>query len=282
MGFSHFRADDTQLHGNTSAATVILAPSYPSPTPASRLSIARSRSFLCAAYRRIGGRREPDTPPRCPSAIDEPDGRSCGFVRSHSRVRKTGPTFPLAVFRCQVHGTAFTVYPLEFGPYMRQPIVTHEPSPDTAGDDDELREFSGTAFDAALDAARGKAWCRDSDLTGTDVLDRWWSTQTRKIGFATRLLGIASDVTDDVRERIAERLGVPMTRLIDLGRDATGYRALGEAVVAVLRQLRRSASLSWRLLTCAWLVGRFGRPIRIGDGGTLAAPPFSPAMPRGP
>ena len=281
MGFSHFRADDTQLPSNTSAATAIVAPSYPSPPPTSRRSVARSRPFFCTVYRRVGRRNLPGTPSRCPLAIDEPDGRACRVGLSHLRVRKTGPAFPLAVFRCRVHGIAFTVYPPEFGPYLRQPVVTLEPIADTTGDD-ELSKFGGTIFAAALDAARGKAWCRDSDLAGTDVPDRWWSTQTRKIGFATRLLGIASDVTDDVRERIAERLGVPMTRLIDLGRDATGYRALGEAVVAVLRQLRRSASLSWRLLTCAWLVGRFGRPIRIGDGGTLAAPPFSPAMPRGP
>ena len=137
-------------------------------------------------------------------------GDACHLVVDHHRPRKTGPCFPLAVLRCTTHGRAFTLYPPGHVPYGRRAIAPvaadgslvraddldearprgagHEVEPDEQVVSPEALAFSGTVFDAALDAACGRIWQRDHLPGGTD---RWWSTQGRWIERALLLLGLA-------------------------------------------------------------------------------------------
>lgn len=250
---------------------------------------ALSRPFMVSAYRSCGSgrRRQPDLPDRCLLAAVEPDGRACSIGISFFRRRKTGPAFPLAVCRCLDHGVAFAVYPPGYAPYLRQPMIlvdpADEPAPVPGATTAGLSDFEGTIFDAAIAAAAGEAWARTSDPVSASLPDRWWSTQGRKLTAALRMLGISTDLSGDLRARIAHLLGFPVTHLVALSRGLIGYRSRGQAITTVLQRMRRSARLAFDLLTCAWLTRRFGRPSWWIEGRGFRPTAFSgEAMPSGP
>lgn len=172
------------------------------------------------------------------------------------RPRKTGPRHPLTVLRCTAHGKAFTLYPPAFGPYMRAPVARLSPGgAEVAGSD-----LDGTIFEAAQDAAAGRAWDRGAPGTITDC---WWSSQGRLVDGALRLLGLAADQTDHIRDAVAQVLSVGGLLLREQAQVAAagGYRARGAAVKAILDAQMRTTTRALRLLTCAHVTGRFGRPL---------------------
>ena len=250
--------------------------SYTDSDKSSR-ACALDRPFIIARYLGSGDQRQPEIPDRCPVDLAAParsHKRICAVRIDHYRVRKTGPEFPLAVCLCTTHGVGFTIYPAGFGPYMRQPADRMEPSgelpdavptADVAATDRVRWEFEGTIFEAALAAADGEAWARDSiPGAGADLPsmpDRWWSFQLRRIRLGLEVLGLAPGMKDVPRVRIGEVLQIATTRLLELGKTLHGYRAGGQAIRSVLSRLVRGPSRALDLLTCCHLAGRFGRPM---------------------
>lgn len=222
------------------------------------------RPFLVTSYiEGRDGRLVAQLPSCCPHGAGEPGepaGSTCVLAIDHHRQRKTGPVHPLAVVRCRTHRCGFTLYPPGFAPYGRQPLLKVEPdgNPIQRAAGGLRGDFEDTVFAAALDGADGRPWARDSDFT---VPDRWWSTQDRHLHRAARLVGIARDLADRVRESIAAVLSV--TGLMQRERSsATGYRGIGRAVCDVLRQLcGRKPRRALALLVCGHLVGHWGEPL---------------------
>lgn len=173
------------------------------------------------------------------------DERHCHIVVHDYRLRKTGPRHSLAVFKCKVHGGCFTAYPPGHVPYGRQPltIVSPDGTSVSSGIVPGAGQFADTLFDAALDAAKGRAWRRPVDVEWCpDTQTRLpapvaaeglvWSTQVRHLDRVTQLLGL--DAPDaDARVAFAEILAID-TLVLHEQSGASGYRARGRAVEAVL------------------------------------------------
>ena len=109
--------------------------------------------------------------------------------------------------------------------------------------------FRGTYFEAALEAAAGKAWPQ----TGYEGSQQErFPSQMRQLRRSLWLLGVAPELGSRQRERVAAVLGVPGQKLEDAARGLetqAGYQSLGQAAVAVLQVLPSDLSLfDWRQL----------------------------------
>jgi hypothetical protein len=198
-------------------------------------------------------------PSSCPARGD-PGESQCELAVHHHRDRKTGPEHPLAVVQCRTHGVAFTLYSPGYAPYRRQPVLRLAPDGATIrAESVPLKpDFEGTVFEAALDGREGRRWARDS---GDELPERWWSTQGRHLRLASRLVGVALDLGERVRESIAAVLSVG-TLVLRESSLARGYRALAAAVCDVLLRLRGGAPLrAAQLLVCGHLIGQWGEPL---------------------
>jgi len=205
------------------------------------------------------GNLVPQMPDRCPQA-EATTGPGCRICAHHHRKRKTGPGFRLMVARCAEHGCAFTLYPPGYAPYRRQAVV--RVGPDGAGmDGDEPKtlehKFESTLFEAAVDASGGHAWARDP---ADGLSEKWWSTQGRHLSLVSRIVGVARDLSDRVREAVAAVLPLDTLLLRELAR-SVGYRARGHAVCTVLHRLHGAAVAAVRLLRCGHLIGHWGEPL---------------------
>lgn len=243
-----------------------------------------SRPFLFSPYRsEAGGALAPVVPVALPCG--EGNGTPCQVASHLWRPRKTGPKFPLLVVRCKTHGRATTIYPPGHYPYGRQPL--QQLSPDGAqplvaqGDGSGVvgsrlkTDFGETLFQAALDAAEGRAWLRKSTAAETD---RYWSEQERQLVIAQGMTGVAEDLDLKVRERISRVLDVDLLVLLEEARrqaEDTGYRSRGRSIVRVLDAAPRSLCLVDRLYVAAHLSGFRGPPVRIEEKtGRLLTDPF--------
>lgn len=186
------------------------------------------------------------------------DDRPCVVHRHDRRERKTGPCFALTVMRCQTHLRGFTVYPPGHVPHGRTAVTQvgfdgHE----LIGTARDAQAFEGTLFDAALDAAQGKAWPRDCP-GGTD---RWWPKQCRHLEAAARLCGVHPDLDLAVRHALGAALRVETLVLVE-GAQAIvaspGYRSRGQAVCAVLDRVAAGPSVLERVLCTGHLAGLWG------------------------
>ena len=199
-------------------------------------------------------------PPVCIQGAG-PDGLDCAVTIDHLRQRKTGPTHPLAVARCSVHGCGYTLYPPAYAPYRRQQVVKIAPdeTPILSEEEGLGEDYADTVFAAALDGADGVAWARSSDAT---IPEHWWSTQRRHLRLAARLVGVARNLDDWIRESIASVLSASgLWQREHSG--AKGYRALGTAVCGILKRLRGGhGARAFALLVCGHLAGLWGEPIR--------------------
>src|SRR5262249_42610459 len=147
-------------------------------------------------------------------------GEPCRLRIGFYRERKTGPLFPLAVLRCATHRRASTLYPPGHVPYGRTAVAPVDAraelivSERSAGPAWEL-----TVFAAAVDAARGRLWPKETSdrVPATDSARR--RTQGRHLKLAGQLLGLTSDLTSRARERIAWVLAVPLLLLREAARD---------------------------------------------------------------
>lgn len=199
-------------------------------------------------------------PTCCPLGVDGAGG--CVLWVHDERHRKTGPAHALSVVRCRTHGASFTLYPPGYAPYRRQALLRLSPSGvEVEADGREYGDFEGTLFEAALDAREGRGWARES---ATAIPDRWWGTQGRHLRLAARLLGLDRELGERVREKIAATVSVAALTLREYA-SATGYRAIGEAVCAVLSRISGGARRSFTLLVCGRLIGKWGEPLWWDD-----------------
>ncbi|MFQ5503385.1 MAG: hypothetical protein ACE5F1_01150, partial [Planctomycetota bacterium] len=139
-----------------------------------------------------------------------------------------------------------------------QPVLQVAPDGGPSPGGGEHQEFAGTVFEAAVDARAGRAWAR---ITEDEPPERKWGTQGRHLGFAARLVGVARDLADGVRETIGATLSVSTLLLRNLSR-CRGYQAIGKGVCDVLHRLRGGPRRAQQLLVCGHLVGRWGAPMR--------------------
>ncbi len=224
----------------------------------------QSRPFICTLYFAApDGRLCAKIPDRCPiRACGPPATIDCDIHPDHHRQRKTGPAHPLAVVRCHAHGVAFTLYPPGYAPYRRQSVLNLSYDGSSMirekGRDKERADFEGTLFESALDARRGVAWARRSDVS--DPPDRYWAGQGRHLRLAARITGVARDLSERVRVLIAMVLSVDCLGLKE-GARTTGYRAIGKAVCSVLAKLKGRAYRARTLLICGAVVGCWGEPL---------------------
>lgn len=217
------------------------------------------RSFIVTSYvAGADGVLAAQMPTCCPARSVSEEGR-CELTVHHQRDRKTGPQHPLLVVQCQTHGSAFTLYPPAYAPYRRQAVLRVAPDgePIRAQGEAVETDFAGTVFEAALDAKDGRRWARDSD---DDLPEHWWGTQGRHLRLASRLLGIAGDIAERIRESIAAVLSVSTLALRERCQ-AKGYRAVGQAVCVVLSWLKGGARRAWQILICGHLIGQWGEPL---------------------
>jgi len=192
------------------------------------------------------------------------DGRPCRLGVHHLRDRKTGPCFPLTVVQCHTHGKAFTLYPPGHVPYGRKPIAPVAPDGSWPGRC-EAEVFEGTVFEAAVDAAGGRAWPRFDEEWGRGGAERYWSTQCRWLQRSTWLLGLSEGLQAKESEEAAEVLGVERMLLHELSGEISkrpGYRSRGDAVCGVLGALSDGACVLDRLLYGGHLAGLWGKPFR--------------------
>lgn len=194
----------------------------------------------------------------------------CGFAQGaepyhlyidHSRPRKTGPRFPLAVVGCRDHPHGrYTLYPPGHFPYGREAIVACSPSGELqveASTGDLLWER--TQFRAAQDAAEGKRWPAGSPWDDA----RRRRTQGRRLDFAGRLLGMHPGQDEGTRERIALRLAVPLVQLLDQARRwEVDWRLRGGVILAVLRRIEPRGFLLDRLLAAGAVADLWPEPRR--------------------
>lgn len=218
----------------------------PTPGPVAR------PAFIVTPYEATpDGRLVPQMPRDGPCR--EP-GAACRLYVHHLRERSTGPCFPLTVVRCVTHRRAFTLYPPGHIPHGRVAVVALAPSGEPVRGADP---FAGTLFEAARDAAQGEAWPREQPGGS----DHWWGRQGRHLERAATLTGVAPGLTPRCREEAASLLDVDL--LVLTGRPApVGYRALGQAVCAVLEALHHGPCLVDRLGAAGALAGLWGEPWR--------------------
>jgi hypothetical protein len=223
--------------------------------------------FVITTYRvDVDGSLAPDIPDRCPRAATSGEqDPCCSIARDHYRDRKSGPGHRLQVVRCRVHGIAFTLYPPGFAPYRREPVAVVGPDGaqlDTDESSTLSARFGGTLFEAALDAYDGTPWAREC---GDAPANRWWSTQSRHLKLAARLVGVARGLPDRAQEVIARVLAIDTLSILESklesGGRGQGYRACGESIVSVVGRLRGAAAAAIILLRCGHWVGQWGEPL---------------------
>lgn len=222
-----------------------------------------ARAFVTAPY--WLGEAEHPSPPVLPSICLYANGESggCTIKVHHLRERKTGPGFPVVVLRCLVHRHAFTLYPLGQVPYGRvafAPVscdgeLLHSAEEPSAPDGSPC--WQTTIFLAALQAASGQPWPRQSD-----GIARVWETQLVDLAKSAKALGLTKETPPRIGEQIAQQLFVPRLELLDAARayqEARGYKERGRAIVAVLDRLVPGRCLLEQLLAAGVLSGLWGK-----------------------
>ena len=240
---------------------------YLSPQP-------NARSFATAPYSL--GDSEPPTPLVQPWSCPEAGGESadCVIRLHHRRERKTGPGFPLLVLDCRTHRHAFTLYPLGHVPYGRlafAPVscdgeLLHNAEAQSAGERGPCWQL--TIFLAALQAASGHPWPRDSD--GIQMI---WDTQLLHLATCAKALGLSKDTPPRLGEQLAQRLDVPRLALLDAAQayqQGRGYQEQGRAIESVLERLRPGRCLLEQLLGCGVLSGLWRSVVRWEPGAARA------------
>jgi hypothetical protein len=218
-----------------------------------------------------GGEFVAEVPARC-VASTAANGADCSITIHCRRIRKTGPSHPLAVARCKRHEVTFTLYPPGYVPYGRAAIapidgecqVLHEATDCAAGNDSPKQlAWNATIFRAALDGRAGLAWPREScrDAFGS------WRTQGRWLAFIATWLGLTYG--DDKQWSYAGPLGVPTLTLREASAgygSAKGYVARGRAVALVVDALSAltvtGRQLLDLLLVAGFVAGLWGTALR--------------------
>jgi len=155
------------------------------------------------------GRLVPAKPTRCPYSESSV---ACHISQKGHRGRKTGPCHPLYIFQCHIHGHCFTIYPFGYTPFGRQPVWQVD-LPEV-----RLMDLKPTYFSAVIDGVGSVRWPEGSDpelRTKHFDFKGVFKTQKRHINGACSLLGIDSELSDEIREDQSALTGVPFLIMRD-------------------------------------------------------------------
>ncbi len=242
-----------------------------------------SRTFVITPYVPGAiGRLTPKRPTTCPCF--DPGELPCRIYLNHLRNRSTGPCFPLEVVGCRTHERIFTLYPPGHVPYGRVPLVKVSPDGNPLGESDSgIERFQDTLFQAALDAATGKAWPKESE-NGYDVPR--FPTQQRHLAKACLLTGVAPRLANDLRPQLADVLSIAgqfvQEGACQIEAFPSRYQIQGKAVVQILEAMPSGRSVFDRLVTCGYGVELWPEPHRWHPDSACLQPPFSDRIVRAP
>jgi hypothetical protein len=190
---------------------------------------------------------------------------ACKVVANGWGARDTGPRHPLRRVKCH-HGPGYRLYPPGYAPYQRESVAPVDSVGEMVliGVEDESESpgmiaWCRTFFAAALDAAMGTGWSRESPVDDS----RRKRTQQRYLELCARLLGLSHEMEDEVCQRIAASLGIAWLLLSDrraLYQSAVTYMERGPVIKSVLEKVSVDRSLAHRLLTAGFIAGLWGRP----------------------
>lgn len=162
-------------------------------------------------------------------------------------MRKCGPGYNFAVYRCCVHGKVFTVYPPDWTPYARRSFVAASPGgADTVADDGVRLGWAGTVFQAVIDAAGGRRWSIGSQIVPDErglVAGGVFRTQCRHIHGALSLFAVNKDATQQDQQKVTAYFGIGLPFLNQLSkssakvRDGPWWKRAGEVGTSVLDTL---------------------------------------------
>ena len=125
--------------------------------------------------------------------------------------------------------------------------------------------WSRTIYAAALNAALGLSWSRESP--GDDPRRR--RTQRRYLTLTAALLGLTVSLDEEISIRIAECLGIAYVLLSDQRnayQSASTYHGKGAAIVSVLELIPINNTLEYRLLKAGFIADLWGLPKRLDPG----------------
>ena len=125
--------------------------------------------------------------------------------------------------------------------------------------------WSRTIYAAALDAALGLSWSRESPADDP----RRRRTQRRYLTLTAALLGLTASLDEAVSQRIAECLGIAYVLLSDqrnVYQSASTYHGKGAVILSVLELILIDNTLEYRLLKAGFIAGLWGLPKRWDPG----------------
>jgi len=189
------------------------------------------------------------------------DDRACRIKNSHRRARKTGPEFSLFVVVCKEHNIGFTLYPPGYYPYSRHTLAPVFSDGTLTAEQTDNHRFTGTLFDAPIDAATGNVWRQEG--TENSLTPRR-TTQNRHLKRIAELFGIRADGEGRQREEVSEILMVPGQLLHDCSVSLSSTSAIklkGTIITRILDQLPFVTTI-------------FQRLAEVGAGAGLWPPPL--------
>jgi len=186
------------------------------------------------------------------------------------------------VLVCKEHSIGFTLYPPGYYPYSRHTLAPVSPDGGLLVKQRDSHRFSGTLFDASLDAAAGNIWCQES--TENSLAPRI-TTQNRHLERIARLLGIGVDSEPRQREEVSQILMVPGQLLYDSTislKNGCGTRNRGIIISRVLDQIPVYMTIFERFVEVGAAVGLWPTPLFCSPRHLiLHKTPFHPIRTRG-
>ena len=222
----------------------------------------------------------PVLPTACP--LHSTDDHDCRIRINHLRNRKTGPEFPLFVLVCKEHNIGFTLYPPGYYPHSRHTLAPVSPDGSLLVQQRDSHRFSGTLFDAPLDAAKGNIWHQES--TENSLTPRL-ATQNRHLERIAGLFGIGEDSEPGQREEVSQILMVPGQLLYDstvLLKNGCGTGNRGTIISRIVDQIPVYTTIFERLVEVGAGAGLWPTPLLCSPRHlTLNKTPFHTVRTRG-
>lgn len=219
-------------------------------------------------------------PTACP--LHSTDDQDCRIRINHLRNRKTGPEFPLFVLVCKEHNIGFTLYPPGYYPHSRHTLAPVSPDGSLLVQQRDSHRFSGTLFDAPLDAAAGNVWQQES--TENSLTPRL-TTQNRHLERIARLFGIGEESAPRQQEEVSQILMVSGQLLHDstvLLKNGCGTIKRGTIISRILDQIPVYMTIFERLVEVGAAAGLWTTPLFCSPRHlTLHKTPFHPVRTRG-
>ena len=129
-----------------------------------------------------------------------------------------------------------------------------------------LHPFSGTYFDAGLDASEGKTWTQRYD--DYEIQEWVFITQSRRLKSISFLLGIQPDLNERERETLSQILGVPGQVIVDNAnriKGQSGCLILGQAIRDILDAIPQCSSLFENLAIAGSMVSLWSPPTLFNE-----------------